>query len=168
MSTTETEIGGNVDLERLFDEFLDHMSDFERRTSLQEQKKVLRNAVKPAVTSLRQATRATWPKRTGRAWRSVRTTTKNSKTRPGIAFSTYGWSNKGIKPVYYGGRRKRNGELRERPKPATYIGLWGDLGTKRQAGHGIFKTQWSSQKEQIKKRLENQIIDIMKKAKISK
>lgn len=165
---TESEIGGNIELEKMLDEFLEHMAQFGRKTSLTEQKKILRTAVKPAVTSLRARTRATWPKRTGRAWRATRTTAKNSKTRPGIAFTTYGWSNKGIKPIYTK-RLKRDGvSYRERPKPATYIGIWGDLGTKRQQAHGIFKSEWASHKEQIKKSIQNQITDIMKKAKISK
>lgn len=164
MSETETVIGGNGDLEKLFDDFLNRMQDFDRRTNLQTQRKILRDAVKPAVLSLRRATRSAWPKRTGRAWRSVRTAAKNSKTRPGLAFATYGWSNKGIQPIKY---KNRKGKDRERPKPATYIGIWGDLGTQRQGAKGIFKTQWESQKTQIIHRLESSITDIMRQARIS-
>lgn len=165
---TETVIGGNGDLERLFDEFLARMQDFDRRTNLQTQRKILRDAVKPSVLSLRRHTRSAWPKRTGRAWRSVRTAAKNSKTRPGLAFATYGWSNKGIQPIYTKQRKKgAGGGYRQRPKPATYIGIWGDLGTKRQGAKGIFKSEWASQKQAIIDRLEKAITDIMKQARIS-
>lgn len=165
---TNTVIGGDSELEKMFDAFLLRMQTFERKTSLQTQRSILRAAVKPAVLSLRRATRTAWPKRTGRAWRSVRTAAKNSKTRPGLAFATYGWSNKGIKPIYTNRRKKgAGGGYRQRPKPATYIGIWGDLGTQRQGAKGIFKTQWASQKPQIIKRLEGAITDIMREAKIS-
>ena len=159
-------IGGDIAaMERLFDEFLEHMSQFDKRLSLQTQKIILRNAVAPAVRSLRGATRAAWPKRTGRAWRSVKTTTKNSKTRPGVAYTTYGWSDRGIKPEFYTSRR---GTLRQRPKPATYIGIWGDLGTVKQTGKGIFRSEWQNQENAIRETVSRAIIRIMRESKLSR
>ena len=57
MMMNDVIIGGDTEaIERLFDEFLDHMSQFDKRLSLQTQKIILRNAVAPAVRSLRAAT----------------------------------------------------------------------------------------------------------------
>lgn len=166
MMNDDVIIGGDIAaMERLFDEFLDHMSQFDKRLSLQTQKIILRNAVAPAVRSLRGATRGAWPKRTGRAWRSVRTTTKNSKSRPGVAYATYGWSNKGIKPEVY---ITRKGRWRQRPKPATYIGIWGDLGTVKQTGKGIFRSEWQNQENAIRETVTRAIIRIMRESKLSK
>jgi hypothetical protein len=166
MMMNDVLIGGDTEaIERLFDEFLDHMSQFDKKLSLQTQKIILRNAVAPAVRSLRAATRRTWQKRTGRAWRSVKTTTKNSKTRPGVAYTTYGWSDRGIKPEFYTSRR---GTLRQRPKPATYIGIWGDLGTVKQPGKGIFRSEWQNQKSAIQETISRAIIRIMRESKLSK
>ena len=166
MWRTKTVIGEQSDLEKLLDQFLERMEQFDKRTSIKEQKTILRNAVKPAVVSLRSKTRGAYKRRTGRAWRSVRTKAAASRTRPGIAFTTYGWSDKGVEPIYTK-RLRRDGAHRQRPKPARYIGIWGDLGTWSQPGKGIFKTEWASHKEQIKNSIEKQIIDIMRKTKIS-
>lgn len=164
--TDDVVIGGDIAaMERLFDEFLEHMSQFDKRLSLQTQKIILRDAVAPAVRSLRGATRAAWPKRTGRAWRSVKTTTKNSRSRPGVAYATYGWSNKGIKPEVY---ITRKGRWRQRPKPATYIGIWGDLGTVKQAGRGIFRSEWQNHENEIRETVTRAIIRIMRESKLSK
>lgn len=166
MMNDDVIIGGDIAaMERLFDEFLDHMSQFDKRLSLQTQKIILRDAVAPAVRSLRGATRGAWPKRTGRAWRSVRTTTKNSRSRPGVAYATYGWSNKGIKPEVY---ITRKGRWRQRPKPATYIGIWGDLGTVKQTGKGIFRSEWQNQENAIRETVTRAIIRIMRESKLSK
>ena len=166
MMNDDVIIGGDIAaMERLFDEFLDHMSQFDKRLSLQTQKIILRDAVAPAVRSLRGATRAAWPKRTGRAWRSVKTTTKNSRSRPGVAYSTYGWSNKGIKPEVY---ITRKGRWRQRPKPATYIGIWGDLGTVKQTGKGIFRSEWQNQENAIRETVSRAIIRIMRESKLSR
>ena len=95
--TDDVVIGGDTAaMEHLFDDFLRHMEQFDRRLSVQTQKIILRNAAAPAVKGLRAATRRTWPKRTGRAWRSVRTITKESKTFRGAAYTVWGWSNKGL------------------------------------------------------------------------
>lgn len=153
------------DMEKLFDEFLGHMAQFDRRLSLQTQKIILRGAVAPAVRSLRSATRQSWHKRTGRSRRSVRTTTKNSKRIPGVAYTTYGWSNKGIQPIKYVNSK---GRMRERPKPATYIGIWGDLGTVRQPGKGVFRSNWDANKKGIEDTLTRAIIKIMRESKLSK
>lgn len=164
--TDDVVIGGDIAaVERLFDEFLEHMSQFDKRLSLQTQKIILRNAVAPAVRSLRGATRTAWPKRTGRAWRSVKTTTKNSRSRPGVAYATYGWSNKGIKPEVYITRR---GCWRQRPKPATYIGIWGDLGTVKQTGKGIFRSEWQNQENAIRETVSRAIIRVMRESKLSR
>lgn len=166
MMNDDVIIGGDIAaMERLFDEFLDHMSQFDKRLSLQTQKIILRDAVAPAVRSLRGATRAAWPKRTGRAWRSVKTTTKNSRSRPGVAYTTYGWSNKGIKPEVY---ITRKGRWRQRPKPATYIGIWGDLGTVKQTGKGIFRSEWQNQENAIRETVTRAIIRIMRESRLSR
>ena len=164
--TDDVVIGGDIAaVERLFEEFLEHMSKFDKRLSLQTQKIILRNAVAPAVRSLRGATRTAWPKRTGRAWRSVKTTTKNSRSRPGVAYATYGWSNKGIKPEVY---ITRKGRWRQRPKPATYIGIWGDLGTVKQTGKGIFRSEWQNQENAIRETVSRAIIRVMRESKLSR
>lgn len=155
-------------MEKLFDELLEHLQQFDKRTSNRIQRQILREAIRPATRDLRTATREAYTPRTGRYKRSVRMTAKGSRRRPGIQYATYGWSNKGIKPAYYGGRRKLNGEQRERPQPVTYIGLWGDLGTKRQPARHIFREQWQSHKKQIEDILTEKIRDIMRQAKISK
>lgn len=166
MMMNDVIIGGDTEaIERLFDEFLDHMSQFDKKLSLQTQKIILRNATAPAVRSLRAATRRTWQKRRGNAWRSIKTTTKNSKTRPGVAYTTYGWSNRGVNEALPE-NRKKNGTLR--PKPATYIGIWGDLGTVKQTGKGIFRSEWQNQKSAIQETISRAIIRIMRESKLSK
>ena len=152
-------------MERLFDEFLQHMQQFDDRLNLQTQKIILRNATAPAVRSLRAATRRTWQKRRGNAWRSVRTTTKNSKTRPGVAYTTYGWSNRGVNEELPE-NRKKNGTLR--PKPATYIGIWGDLGTVKQTRKGIFRSEWQNHENEIRETVSRAIIRIMRESKLSR
>lgn len=159
-------IGENErDLERIFDDFLDRMEQFDKKTSAQTQRKILREAIAPAVQDLRKATRTEYTSRTGRGRRSVRTTVKASKKRPGIQYATYGWSNKGIQPIYYVNRKNRR---RERPKPATYIGIWQDLGTASVQGHHIFEPQWAAHKKRIIDALTEKIQAIMKESKISK
>lgn len=163
---SEIHIGDNEkEIEKLFDEFLAHMEQFDRRTSAQKQREILRKAVRPAVLDLRSATRSAFKKDTGRSRRSVRTTTKASKNRPGVQYATYGWSNKGIPHIT---RRMRNGKERKRPLPATYIGIWQDLGTRKGLrARGIFKTHWSAQKSSIIRSLETQIAAIMRETHIS-
>lgn len=159
-------IGDNEkEIEKLFDEFLEHMEQFDRKTSAQKQREILRKAVRPAVLDLRSATRSSFKKDTGRSRRSVRITVKNSKNRPGVQYATYGWSNKGIPHITY---RMRNGKERKRPLPATYIGIWQDLGTRKGLrARGIFKTHWSAQKTSIIRSLETQIAAIMRETRIS-
>lgn len=153
---TDTVVGGNDEgFERMLDQFLKQLGDVDKKLSLDTQKKILRDATAPAVRSLRSRTRSAFTKRTGRAARSVKTSTKNSKSRPGLAFTTYGWRNKGIQPIKYVNRK---GKLRERPKPATYIGIWGDLGTVKQSGKHILESEWSSQKTQIQNRITQAIL----------
>lgn len=151
-------------MEHLFDTFLKHMEQFDRRLSVQTQKIILRNASTPAVRKLRSATRRAWPKRTGRAWRSVRTITKESKTFRGAAYTVWGWSNKGIEKIEY---TNRKGKLRQRPKPATYIGIWGDLGTVHQTGRGIFRSEWQNQESVLRETVSRAIIKILRESKLS-
>lgn len=153
---TDTVIGGSDDgFERMLDDFLRRLGDVDKKLSLDTQKKILRDATAPAVRSLRSRTRSAFTKRTGRAAHSVKTSTKNSKTRPGLAFTTYGWRNKGIQPIKY---INRKGRLRERPKPATYIGIWQDLGTQRIRGQHILEAEWAAQKTQIQNRITQAIL----------
>ena len=136
-----------------------------REELTQKQREILRKAVRPAVLDLRSATRSAFKKDTGRSRRSVRITVKNSKNRPGVQYATYGWSNKGIPHIT---RRMRNGKERKRPLPATYIGIWQDLGTRRGLrARGIFKTHWEAQKLSIIRSLETQIAAIMRETRIS-
>lgn len=166
MMTDDVVIGSDTAaMERLFDDFLRHMEQFDRRLSVQTQKIILRNAAAPAVKGLRAATRRTWPKRTGRAWRSVRAITKESKTFRGAAYTVWGWSNKGAPKMEY---TNRQGRLRQRPKPATYIGIWGDLGTVRQTGRGIFRSEWQNREPVLRETITRAIIRIMRESKLSK
>lgn len=162
---SEIHIGDNEkEVEKLFDAFLEHMEQFDRKASVQKQREILRKAVRPAVLDLRTATRSSFRKDTGRSRRSVRLTVKKSKNRPGVQYATYGWSNKGIQHIT---RRMRNGKERKRPLPATYIGIWQDLGTRRGVrARGIFKTHWASQKTAIIRSLETQIQAIMRETHI--
>lgn len=153
------------EIEALFDAFLDRMEQFDKKTSAQTQRKILREAIAPAVVDLRKATRSEYTARTGRSRRSVRTTVKASKKRPGIQYATYGWSNKGIQPIYY---MSRKGRRRERPKPALYIGVWQDLGTQHVPEHYIFEPQWRAHKNRIIGVLTEKIQAIMRESKISK
>ena len=144
-------IGENErELERMFDDFLAAMEKFDKKTSAQTQRKILREAIAPAVRDLRKATRTEYTSRTGRSRRSVRTTVKASKKRPGIQYVN------------------RKNRRRERPKPATYIGIWQDLGTKSIQGHHIFEPQWAAHKKRIIDALTEKIQAIMKESKISK
>lgn len=153
---TDTVLGGDdAGFERMLDQFLKQLGDVDKKLSLDTQKKILRDATAPAVKSLRSRTRSAYKKGTGRAAKSVKTSTKNSKSRPGLAFTTYGWRNKGIQPIKY---INRKGRLRERPKPATYIGIWGDLGTVKQAGKHILESEWAAQKTQIQNRITQAIL----------
>ena len=156
-SITDTVIGGNDEgFERMLDQFLKQLGDVDKKLSLDTQKKILRDATAAAVRSLRSRTRASYKKHRGNGWRSVKLSVKNSKTRPGLAFTTYGWRNKGIQPIKY---INRKGRLRERPKPATYIGIWGDLGTVKQAGKHILESEWNAQKTQIQNRITQAIME---------
>lgn len=152
-------------MEKLFDELLEHLEQFDKRTSAKIQREILREAIRPAAQALRSATREAYGVRTGRARKSIRATAKGSRRRPGIQYATYGWSNKGIQPIYTTGK---DGRRRQRPKPATYIGIWLDLGTEKQRARHIFSEQWQAHKKQIEDILTEKIRDIMKQSKISK
>lgn len=164
---TENVIGDNIEFERMLDEFLRHMEKFDQKLSLQTQKIILRQSTKDAVKSLRSRTRATYAKRTGRAYKSVKQVVKNSSTRKGIAYTTYGWRNKGIKEIYTK-RRNQDGTFRQRPKPATYIGIWNDLGTKHIRGQHILSSEWRNHKEKIKKNIEDAITVILNESLLKK
>lgn len=155
-SITDTVIGGSDEgFERMLDQFLKQLGDVDKKLSLDTQKKILRDATAAAVRSLRSRTRASYKKHRGNGWRSVKLSLKNSKTRPGLAFATYGWRNKGVDESK-AENRKKNGTLR--PKPATYIGIWGDLGTVKQAGKHILESEWAAQKTQIQNRITQAIL----------
>lgn len=152
-------------MEKLFDELLEHLEQFDRRTSAKIQREILRDAIRPAAQALRSATREAYGARTGRARKSIRATAKSSRRRPGIQYATYGWSNRGIQPIYATGK---DGRRRQRPKPATYIGIWLDLGTEKQQARHVFREQWQGHKKQIEDSLTEKIRAIMKQSKISK
>ena len=158
-------IGTPDSMEKLFDALLEHLEQFDKRTSAKIQREILREAIRPAAQALRSATREAYGVRTGRARKSIRATAKGSRRRPGIQYATYGWSNRGIQPVY---TRGKDGRRRQRPKPATYIGIWLDLGTEKQQARRIFSEQWQAHKKQIEDILTEKIRDIMKQSKISK
>ena len=152
-------------MEKLFDELLEHLEQFDRRTSAKIQREILRDAIRPAAQALRSATREAYGTRTGRARKSIRATAKGSRRRPGIQYATYGWSNRGIQPIYVTGK---DGRRRQRPKPATYIGIWLDLGTGKQQARHIFREHWQAHKKQMEDSLTEKIRVIMKQSKISK
>ena len=75
-SITDTVIGGDdAGFERMLDQFLRQLGDVDKKLSLDTQKKILRDATAPAVRSLRSRTRAAYKKGTGRAAKSVKTST---------------------------------------------------------------------------------------------
>lgn len=152
-------------MEKLFDELLEHLEQFDRRTSAKIQREILREAIRPAAQALRSATRGAYGVRTGRAKKSIRVTVKGSRRIPGVQYATYGWSDKGIQPIYVTGK---GGRRRQRPKPAAYIGIWLDLGTEKLQARHIFREQWQAHKKQIEDTLTEKIRAIMKQSKISK
>lgn len=149
------------DLEIAFDQFLDKMQKVDRRLSVQTQKILLREATKDAVKSLRVKTRTSWHKRTGDASKSIKAKVGTSSVDKNQAYVTWGWRNKGIPD-----RRKysiKNYSDAIAPKPATYIGIWQDLGTQRgiKAKH-IFRNEWNVQKPKISKTIQDAIEEILK------
>ena len=132
-SITDTVIGGDdAGFERMLDQFLRQLGDVDKKLSLDTQKKILRDATAAAVRSLRSRTRASYKKHRGNGWR-----------------------NKGVDESK-AENRKKNGTLR--PKPATYIGIWGDLGTVKQSGKHILESEWAAQKTQIQNRITQAIL----------
>ena len=69
-------------------------------------------------------------------------------------------------------KRKKAGDTRKgrvfSPPPATYIGIWNDLGTADIQGKHIFAQQWNVQKERIKKTITDSIQEIIKKDLLNK
>ena len=59
-------------MEKLFDELLEHLEQFDKRTSAKIQREILREAIRPAAQALRSATREAYGVRTGRARKSIR------------------------------------------------------------------------------------------------
>lgn len=164
---TETVIGQHSEFENMLTEFLKHMEKFDKKLSLQTQKIILRQATADAVKSLRARTRRAYHRRTGYAYKSVKQTTKNSQTRKGLAYTTYGWRNKNLKDIVTK-RRNKDGSLRVKPKPATYIGIWNDLGTKHIRGKNILSSEWRNHKERIKKNIEDAITVILRDSMLRK
>ena len=158
------------DLERVFDDFLKRMENVEKKLSIQTQKIVLKGSTAAAVRSLRQRTRRAFKKRTGYAARSVKQVTKESKTVKGIAYTTFGWRDKGLKDIESKKLRKGYSDWYViKPKPATYIGIWQDLGTKNnlRARH-ILRDEWQSHKSQIIQDLEKSLLEIIDKGLVNK
>lgn len=151
----------NQSIESEFNKFLDKMSKFDQKLSLQTQKIILREVTKDAIKDLRLATRTTWKRRTGDAAKSVKQKVGNSKTYKGMAYLTYGWRNKGIPD-----RRKysaKNYSDAIAPKPATYIGIWQDLGTQRGLkGKHVFRQQWEKHRPKIVDNLNKSIEELLK------
>lgn len=158
----EVTVGGNdIDFEHMLDDFLERMSHVDRKLSLDTQKKILRDSTADAIKSLRAKVRTSYKKHTGYAARSVRAKTKESRTQRGTVYTTFGYRDKHLPDIKNYNIRNRNGEFRTKPKPATYIGIWGDLGTKKIRGRSVLRLEWQAHKERIKKKLEEQILKLI-------
>lgn len=158
----EVTVGGNDrDFERMLDDFLERMSHVDRKLSLDTQKKILRDSTADAIKSLRAKVKTSYKKHTGYAVRSVKAKTKESRSQRGTVYTTFGYRDKNIPDIYNKNIINRDGSYRVRPKPATYIGIWGDLGTKKIRGRFVLRLEWQAHKEKIKKKLEEQILKLM-------
>ena len=153
-SITEVTVGENDrDFENMLNDFLERMSSVDHKLSMQIQKKILRDSTAEAVRSLRSRIRSVYKKHTGYAARSVRAKTAESRTQRGTVYHTFGYRNKHLPDKI----RNLDGSYRVKPKPATYIGIWGDLGTKKIQGRDVLHSEWMQHKDRIKKRLEEEI-----------
>lgn len=152
----EVMIGENDrDFERMLDDFLDRMSSVEKKLSMQTQKKILRDSTAEAVKSLRAKVRSTYKKHTGYAARSVRVRIRESKTQRGTVYATFGYRDKHLADIHNYKIKNLDGSYRVRPKPATYIGIWGDLGTSKIRKRNVLTSEWNAHKERIKQKLED-------------
>ena len=162
----------SADIEKIFDDFLKRMENVDKKLSIQTQKIVLKGSTQQAVRSLRQRTRRAFKKHTGYARRSVKQVTKESQTLKGVAYTTFGWRDKGLPDIESTTLRKGYSDwYRIKPKPATYIGIWNDLGTgkrnKLRARH-ILRDEWQSHKAEIINNLEKALIEIIDKGLVNK
>lgn len=157
-SITEITVGENDrDFENMLNDFLERMSSVDHKLSMQIQKKILRDSTAEAVRSLRSRIRSVYKKHTGYAARSVRAKTAESRTQRGTVYHTFGYRNKHLPDIHNTKIRNLDGSYRVKPKPATYIGIWGDLGTKKIQGRYVLHSEWMQHKDRIKKRLEEEI-----------
>lgn len=160
----------SAEIEKIFDDFLKRMENVDKKLSVQTQKIVLKGSTAAAVRSLRQRTRRAFKKRTGYARRSVKQVTKESKTLKGVAYTTFGWRDKGLPDIESTKLRKGYTDWYViKPKPATYIGIWQDLGTKNnlRARH-ILRDEWQSHKSEIIRDLEKSLLEIIDKGLVNK
>lgn len=121
-----------------FDRWCKLLENTDKKLTNQYIRIVLRESTKQAVQSLKQDTKATFKKHKGWTAKSVRSMVKvNKQTKVPTLY--YGWSDKNIPTVRVQRVKKRTkskGKLIDRvgqrtiPRPAQYIGIWQDLGTK--------------------------------------
>lgn len=165
MAVDRLEIGGTTDeFGKTIEQFVKYCENVDKKLSVQTAKIILRKTIRESNQALKQATRVTWKKHTGDAVKSVTMKVAKSKSRPGVIYATYGWRGKR--------KRKKAGDTRKgrvfSPPPATYIGIWNDLGTADIQGKHIFAQQWNIQKERIKKTITDSIQEIIKKDLLNK
>lgn len=162
---TETLIGSrnDADFETMLDDFLKRMQNVDKKLSVQTQKIVLKGSTEDAVKSLRNRTRTAFKRHTGYAARSVKQVTKESRVTKGVAYTTFGWRDKNLPDIHTKKMRKDGTGFVIKPKPATYIGIWQDLGTIHLKPRHILRDEWESHKKQIIRNIEQSIFEIIDK-----
>lgn len=159
---------GDLEFEKMLDDFLERMSNVDKKLSMQTQKKIVRNATAEAVRSLRRAVRMNYKKHTGYAYRSVRAKTAESKTQRGTVYTTFGYRDRHLPDIQNTNIINRNGDYRIKPKPATYIGIWGDKGTKKNSAREVLSKEWNANKGKIKTKLEEAFQEVFKNGYLNK
>ena len=159
---------GDLEFEKMLDDFLERMSHVDKKLSMQRQKKILRDSTAEAVRSLRRAVRMNYKKHTGYAIKSVRVKTAESKTQRGTVYTTFGYRDRHLPDILNTKIINRNGDYRVKPKPATYIGIWGDKGTKKNSAREVLSREWNANKERIKAKLEEAFQETFKDGYLNK
>lgn len=158
-----------------FDKWCKLLENTDKKLTNQYIRIVLRESTKQAVQSLKQDTKATFKKHKGWTAKSVRTMLKvNKQTKVPTLY--YGWSDKNIPTVRVQRVKKRTkskGKLIDRvgqrtiPRPAQYIGIWQDLGTKYLEPKYLFRTNFAKNKDGIVRNI-NKAIDALIKHELEK
>lgn len=150
---------GNIEIDdSLIIAMQNTLPKIDRKLALATQKNILKFAGENAYQDLRQKTKHTYKKRTGYGWKSTKKKIATSRTNRNSAYMTYGWRNKGTPDMP---KSKKNPGIR--PKPATYIGIWGDMGTKKCIkGARLLKKNWDLYRTDIIYKINSQTERVMK------